>query len=145
MYPNTSPTTWSPSARSQAQPSMPTLVAAFTEADLQHFALPAFTRFTARSTAEVVALLSRERPSAVVLDLEMNGLDAAMVCRTAAPYESTSVLVAMADPKHAPSVIKAGCHAILLKPFAYGLVAAIGLGECGRSRESEKQHERHTA
>jgi DNA-binding response OmpR family regulator len=126
MYPNTSPTAWSPAARTQAQPAdaRHSLLLALTDADLQRTSLPAFTRFPARSTGEVLALLSKERPSAVVIDHDVNAFDAAAVCRAVVPYEATSVLVLMTEPKHAPIVIKAGCHAILLKPFAPNLLAA---------------------
>jgi DNA-binding response OmpR family regulator len=124
MYTNTYPRDWSSGPQQQVSDARPPLVVAVSEADFQRLSLPSFTRFAARSTGEVITLLSRERPSAVILDLEVNGVDAGAVCRASKPYEATSVLVIMGEPTHAPAMIKAGCHAILLKPFAPNLLAA---------------------
>lgn len=140
MYANTSPATWSPAPRAHTSPTkaLPGLLVAVGEADVERVTLPAFTRIVARTTSEAVMMVARERPTAVILDVDLPGLDAAAVCRAACAIDGTSVLVTTGAPEQAPPLLKAGCHAILLKPFATNLLAA----RLGRLVRERAQHQR---
>jgi CheY-like chemotaxis protein len=135
---------WSPSPRVQPQsqpqraPARQTLLVAAAEADLPLYGLPAFQRVTARNNAELIALLARERPTAVVIDGDLPGLDAAAACTAARSHDGVSVLVAVGSPEQVPPFLKAGCHAILLKPFAPNLFA----GRMGRLLRDRAQQPR---
>lgn len=128
-----------PRLQPQPQPSFartplqPTLLVAAAESDLDRYALPSFNRVTARSNAELAALIVRERPEAVVIDADLPGLDACAACAAARPQKGVRVLIAVSTPAQVPPLIKAGCHAILLKPFAPNLLAG-RLGRLMRDR-----------
>ena len=134
------PSAWSPSPVPRPAPlqsdARPVMVLAVGDADVQQYEMPAFTRMVARTTADVITLLSRERPAVVVLDLDAPGLDALAICHAASAHAATSVLVTMSSPAAAPAVLKAGCHAVLLKPFAPNLLAA-RLGRLVRERTQQ--------
>lgn len=129
------PGRWSPPGRPAApQPDVrPTIVTVLSDADLQRYTLPAFNRLPARTAAEAIGVVARERPRALVLDADLQSLDAAAFCRGARAHVETSVLVITSVPERVPAVLKAGCHAILLKPFAPNLLAA-RLGRLVRER-----------
>jgi DNA-binding response OmpR family regulator len=92
-----------------------------------------YRRVAAHGTAEAITLLKRERPVALLLDGDSSGFDGIEICRAAAATEPTSVLVTLTAAERAPAFLKAGCHAILLKPFAPNLLAA-RLGRMTRER-----------
>lgn len=131
-----SPAAWSPApSRSMTPPaqSAPTVLLAVDDPSASCYLLYAFTRIVPRSTAEIPTLLERERPTVAVIDLDVPDLDGPAVCAAAGTTE-TSVLVVMTSPEKAPAVLKAGCHAVLLKPFAPNLLSA-RLGRLLRARE----------
>ena len=100
------------------------LVAAVAEADVERFPSAAFTRYPVHSTNEALRLIETARPRVVVIDWDATAIDGALVCSAARKFAQTGVLVVMGSPESAPAALKAGCHAILLKPFAPNLVAA---------------------
>jgi DNA-binding response OmpR family regulator len=87
------------------------------------------------STSEVIALLAREPPVAVILDIDLFTLDGPAICRAVNEHETTSVLATMSAPERAPAMIKAGCHGFLLKPFVPNLLA----GRMGRLLRERSQ------
>jgi CheY-like chemotaxis protein len=138
MYQNPPPMAWSPGARPQPQPAEPAqvLLAAVTEPDFHRVPLQGFTRtVAARTTAEILTLLAREQPAVLIVDLDLPDVDGAAVCKAAASG-TTNVLVVMSAPGQAPHVLRAGCHAILLKPFAPNLLSA-RLGRLVRERQQQ--------
>lgn len=139
-----SPSAWSPApSRSGSPPAAaaPTVLLAVDAPDASPYLLYAFTRIVARSAAEIPTLLERERPAVAVIDLDVPALDGSAMCAAAAGSD-TSVLVVMTSPEKAPAVLKAGCHAVLLKPFAPNLLSA-RLGRLMRGREQARRL-RHT-
>jgi len=107
-------------------------VLAAAAADVEQFPAGEFTRFPAHTTNEAVRLIETARPRVVAIDWDAPEIDAAQVCTVALKFPLTGVLVTMNGPGTAPAALKAGCHAILLKPFAPNLA----VGRLGRlSRE----------
>jgi CheY-like chemotaxis protein len=115
------------------QPLQRTLLVAATAPLVPEGLFTEFERIDAKTTAEAIVLLKRERPIALLLDGDSPGFDIVEICRAAATIELTSVLVTLSAAEQAPSILKAGCHAILLKPFAPNLLAA-RLGRMTRER-----------
>jgi CheY-like chemotaxis protein len=142
MLPKSIPAAWSPMPppRPAIHPpgTRPTLVVALDEADVPRYALPAFNRVVAKSPAELLAALTRERPSAVLLDLDVSWVDAAATCRTAVTQARTNLLAITRSPDAVVPVLRAGCHGVLLKPFAPNLLAA-RLGRLMREAPSERR------
>jgi DNA-binding response OmpR family regulator len=112
------------------------LVAAAAE-DLQSYALPSFEYLTARTDREFAALLAR-RPVAVIIDADLPELDAVAACAASRPHQDVSILVAVTRPEQVPALLKAGCDAVLLKPFAPNLLA----GRIGRLVRARAQQPR---
>lgn len=102
----------------------PALVIAVAAPDVERFPSSPFARFVARTTAEAVRLVERWRPRVVAVDWDFEEVDGRAVCSAARQIPGTGVLVTMGAPERAPEALKAGCHAVLLKPFALNLVAA---------------------
>ena len=100
------------------------VVIAAAEADLDQFPAGDFTRYPVRTTSEALRLIETARPRVVVIDWDLPHIDGPQVCGAARKFGYTGVLVAMQRPDGAPAALRAGCHAILLKPFAPNLVAA---------------------
>ncbi len=100
------------------------VVVAVAEADLEQFPTADFTRYPVRSTSEALRLIETARPRVVVIDWDVPHIDGPQICGAARKFGHTGVLVVMQKPECAPAALKAGCHAILLKPFAPNLVAA---------------------
>ena len=108
----------------QPRSSEETLIIAAADADLSNYHLAAFHRMTVRSTAELAALMAREHPTAVAIDADLPGFDAAAACAAVRLQENVAVLVALSRPEQAPVLLKNGCHAVLMKPFARNLFAS---------------------
>jgi DNA-binding response OmpR family regulator len=60
----------------------------------------------------------------VVLDWDEASLSGPEVCAAARALPHTCVLVTTGDVRQAPAILRAGCHGVLLKPFAPNLLAA---------------------
>lgn len=97
-------------------------------ADVNLYPSAQFTKLTARTTVEAVRQLETLRPRVAVIDWDLPGLDSVAICRAAGALNVTSILVTCSAPEQAPAAIKAGCHGVLLKPFAPNLAA----GRIGR-------------
>jgi len=109
-----------------------TIVIASAAADADRFPALNFTRYPVHTTGEALRLIETSRPRVVAIDWDVPEIDGTQVCSAARKFAHTGVLVTMESPKTAPAALKAGCHAILLKPFAPNLAA----GRVGRlSRE----------
>src|SRR5829696_2919089 len=100
------------------------IVIAAANGDSERFAAANFTRYPVHTTNEALRLIETARPRVVVIDWDVPQIDGPQVCSAARKFAQTGVLVVMNTPDRAPSALKAGCHAILLKPFAPNLVAA---------------------
>jgi len=116
-------------ARTRPPPSPedapPALILAVAAADVESFPAIPFTRLAARSTAEAIRLIERWRPRVVAIDWDLpEEFDGPAITRAARQTGVTAVLVTTAVPATAPAALKAGCHAVLLKPFAPNLIAA---------------------
>jgi CheY-like chemotaxis protein len=112
--------------RTQVAPaeSRAPLIVAVAVQDLERFPAAPFARVVARTTSEAVRLISQSRPRVVVVDWDLPELDHDAICSAAKQVAPVSILAVMEAPASAPSALKAGCHAILLKPFTLNLVAA---------------------
>ena len=116
------------SAGSRAQPlpedARQAFVVAVAVADVGAFPEGPLTRFTARSTAEAIHLIERWRPRVAAIDWDLPEFDGPAISAAARQIGSTAILVTTGMPHRAPSALKAGCHAVLLKPYAPNLIAA---------------------
>jgi CheY-like chemotaxis protein len=117
------------SAGTRAQPSpqdvRPAFVVAVAAVDVDRFPESSLTRLAARTTAEAVRLIERWRPRVVAIDWDLpEAFDGPAISSAARQTGFTAILVTTAVPERAPAALKAGCHAVLLKPFAPNLIAA---------------------
>jgi CheY-like chemotaxis protein len=116
------------SAGIRPQPSpadaRPALVVAVAASDVERFPATPFTRLAARNTTEAVRLLERWRPRVVAIDWDSADFDGVAICTAARQVAATAILVLTEFPERAPVALKAGCHAVLLKPFVPNLLAA---------------------
>jgi CheY-like chemotaxis protein len=117
---------FSPGARAEATSAdaRPVLVVAVARSNVEQFPANPFARFAARSTGDAIRLMERWRPRVVAVDWDNRLFDAKEICATALQTPGTGVLVTMDAPEAAPAALKAGCHALLLKPLTLNLVAA---------------------
>lgn len=118
---------WSPGPRAPQPAPLETravLLAAVADGDAEKCSVPAFQRFVPHNTAEALRMIQLERPGVVIVDFDLPAFDGAEITRAAAALPSTSVLVTTEVPERVPGALKAGCHAVLLKPFAPNLVSA---------------------
>ncbi len=111
-------------AEPTANDAHPALIVAVAPSDVQRFPDAPFMRFAARNTADALRLMERWRPRVVVVDWEVPDFDGLQICAAAHRMPGTGVLVTTAVPDDAPAALKAGCHAVLLKPLNMNLVAA---------------------
>jgi DNA-binding response OmpR family regulator len=102
----------------------PTLLVAASAADADTLAASTFTRVATHTTAEALRTIERVRPRVVAIDWDVDTIDGAAVCAAARQVPYTGVLVISASPERVPAALKAGCHAVLLRPFAPNLLAA---------------------
>ena len=129
MLPNrayaTVPTLSPVASHLHAQPEgQPALVIAAAAADGHSYAVAHFTHYHVHTTNEALRMIETARPRVVVVDWDTPEIDGLTVCAAARKFAHTAILVVMAAPERAPAALKAGCHGILLKPFAPNLVAA---------------------
>lgn len=69
--------------------------------------------------------IARSTPSLVIADANLIGAQAAGFCRTAKTKASApTVLMTVQDVQSVPPLLKAGCDAVLLEPFAPNLLYA---------------------
>jgi len=128
---------WSPRPRVQPAPveSRQVLIAVVGP-DAEVCALASFERHVPQHTGDALRLIERERPGVVVVDFDLTAFDGAAIARAAALQPAASVLAVMSRPEMAPAALKAGSHAVLLKPFAPNLMAA-RLGRLVRERAQQ--------
>ena len=119
-----------PAARTTvAAPVTPTVLFAVPPDDRDQYVGNQFARLFAHTTADAIRFLSQHAPRLVVVDWDDRQVDAGELCRAAKNLPSTSVLALTGAASNAPHAIKAGAHAILLKPFTPNLLA----GRIGRT------------
>jgi DNA-binding response OmpR family regulator len=106
------------------QDTRPTLLVAASPTEAERISASTFTRMTAHSTADVVRAIERARPRVVAIDWDAEGIDGAAVCAAAKLVPFTGILVVSGAPERVPPALKAGCHAVLLRPFVPNLLAA---------------------
>jgi CheY-like chemotaxis protein len=107
-----------------ASDARPALIVAVAAADVEQFPTGPMARTAARNTTDALRLIERWRPRIVALDWDSQEFDGTQICGAARQIPGTGVLVTTAVPEHAPAALKAGCHALLLKPLTLNLVAA---------------------
>ena len=118
---------YAPALRSQVSPTSSataTVLFAVPETDRSVYSGDQFTRFFAHTAADAARMLAMHAPRVVVLDWDAAALQPADVAATLKTTPATSCLATTGDVAHVPSILKAGCHAVLLKPFAPNLLAA---------------------
>jgi DNA-binding response OmpR family regulator len=112
-----------PITRATAEPKLSFVVVASAR-DAEGFQASNLTRYVVHSTAEALRMIETARPRVVALDWDAAEIDGPQVCIAARQFVQTGVLIATSEPARVPAALKAGCHAVLLKPFAPNLVAA---------------------
>jgi CheY-like chemotaxis protein len=143
MHTSPDPLPWpqAPHASTVATEARPTLLVAAGEADAATYTIPSYPRTIVHATSAALQSIARERPSVVIVDFDAPTLDGAEICRSCAASPLTSVLVTTANTQTVPGALKAGCHAVLLKPFAPNLLAA-RLGRLMRERAQQMRFPR---
>ena len=113
-------------ARSQAVPdTRPSLVVAVDPIDASRFPTTATRAHTAQSTDHAIRLIEQWRPRLVAVDWDYPASDAPTIVAAAQRIISlVGIFAVTACPEHVPAMLKAGCHAVLLKPLATSLIAA---------------------
>ena len=91
---------------------------------LPQFSVSSFTRISAHSTVDAMHALERTRPRVTAIDWDWTEVDALALCRRAKQMNCGSILVVTSAPTPVPDALRAGCHSILLRPFAPNLLAA---------------------
>jgi CheY-like chemotaxis protein len=104
--------------------SRPPLVVAALPQDVERFPTTPYARFAARTTTEALRLIERWRPRLIAVDWDLAEFDHAAIFGAARQITPIGILAVMAEPDRAPSALKAGCHAVLLKPITVNLIAA---------------------
>lgn len=112
--------TYSRSPVVPAAAPVPTVLFVIPESERALYAGEQFTRVFAHTSSEALRLIALSRPRLVVVDWDDPALAASDICAA----NQTSVLVTTADVANVPRILKAGCHGVLLKPFAPNLLAA---------------------
>lgn len=117
---------FSSNVRAHAAPtdSRPPLIVAVAAQDVERFPAAPYARFAARTTTEAVRLIERWRPKVIAVDWDLAEFDHAVICGAARQVAPVGILALMSEPDRAPAALKAGCHALLLKPFTVNLAAA---------------------
>ena len=111
-------------ARPSPTDSRAPLIVAAAASDVERFPAAPYARFVARTTVEALRLIERWRPRVIAVDWDLPEFDGNAICASTRHNGPVGILAVMAEPERAPSALKAGCHAILLKPFSLNLVAA---------------------
>jgi DNA-binding response OmpR family regulator len=60
----------------------------------------------------------------IAIDMDVEEFDCTAICDASRKVAPVAVLAVMEDPIRAPVALRAGCHAILLKPFSLNLASA---------------------
>jgi DNA-binding response OmpR family regulator len=108
----------------QPQPDTRAVILVVADAAVANqFPSSAFTLVSAPRTADALRGIDRLHPRVVAIDWEAPDVDAPRVCAAAGRLHQAHVLVTTASPGHVPAALKAGCHAVLLKPLTRNLVA----------------------
>lgn len=102
----------------------PPLIVAVDPHDVDRFPSASYARTAARTTTEAVRLIERWRPKLIAVDWETPEFDAATICAAAQQSMPVGILAVIGAPTTAPVAIRAGCNALLLKPFSLNLAAA---------------------
>jgi DNA-binding response OmpR family regulator len=103
----------------------PTLVIAVAPEDFELYPASQFSRIVVRNTPEAIRSIERERARVVAVDWDdQERFDGTRICEAAQERRGTGILATMTAPESAPSALKAGCHAILLRPLTINLIAA---------------------
>jgi len=130
---------WSPGPAARIAPVETTqavlVVASDTDAHLYKAAAGVVV---AHTTAAAVERIDQLRPGVVIVDLDTPNLDGSAMCQIASKSTSTHVLVTTSTPEKVPAALRAGCHAVLLKPFAPNLLSA-RLGRLMRERTQQQR------
>lgn len=130
IFPASRPARLEPQAAPQDD-TRSTLLLVVPETDVHLYPGQPFTRISALSMTAALQQLARN-PTLVVIDWDFDAIEGIEVCRAAVTARAR-VLVATADPAIAPLAIKAGAHALLLKPFA-PMLASARLGRLARGQ-----------
>jgi DNA-binding response OmpR family regulator len=102
----------------------PVLLAVVGTPDLHLLPSMPYARVTAHTTADAVRLIESTCPRLLAVDLDLDGVDALELCAAARRAGNLSVLVMTDTPQKVPAALRAGCHAVLLKPLQLNLVSA---------------------
>jgi DNA-binding response OmpR family regulator len=102
----------------------PAVLFAVAAQDRDVFAGNQYTRLYVHTTGDALRLIATSRPQLVVIDCDESSLDADEICAAARASSRTRILITTADVAKVPKLLKAGCEAVLLKPFVPNLLAA---------------------
>ena len=106
-------------------PARPALLVVAAPSEVDLYSVNQLCRIATHSTMQAIRLIETSRPQVVAIDWDAADVDGEALCRAAA---DAAMLATMRRPEDAPAALKAGCHSILLKPFAPPLLA----GRIGR-------------
>ena len=93
-------------------------------ADVPLYPSGAVPTVTAHTTAAAMEKFDRLRPRVVVVDWDDPAIDGPAICQAVTVLRSPNPMVTTAGTAGVPAALRAGCQAVLLKPFAMNLAAA---------------------
>lgn len=100
------------------------VVVAVPARDADRYPVGAFTCYPVHTTYEAQRMIETSRPRVVVMDWDCREIDGVQVCLIAGKFTQTGILIVTRETARVPAALKAGCHAVLLKPLPPNLVAA---------------------
>jgi CheY-like chemotaxis protein len=92
--------------------------------DVMRYPSDASRFVAAHTTRDAIAQLERLKPRVMVIDWDHPEVDPTVLCRRAVRADQAPLVMAITVAQQVPRALRAGCDAILLKPFAPNLAAA---------------------
>jgi len=131
VHPAVNPASGSSTAREQSRrvkepcETVPVVLLAVSPDDVHRYPSQSLRVIAAHTRRDALAVLDRIEPRVMVVDWDHPGIEAPVLCRQVIRGDRELVVMAtMAVTEAAPLALKAGCDAILLKPFAANLAAS---------------------
>jgi DNA-binding response OmpR family regulator len=109
----------------KASPRTPVILLAVATDDVDQYPSEQSRAIAAHTTPDALGRFARLRPRVVVIDWDCPEIDGRALCRVAArAIDAPVVMATIRLVQQVPEALKAGCQAILLKPFPRNLAAA---------------------
>jgi DNA-binding response OmpR family regulator len=118
--------------------SPPAVLLVVSPSDHELYPIDPPTTIAVHTAHDAMQLIEQARPRVLMLDWDYL-TEAPIICRAATAHPSTLVMITTQSATHVPAALKAGCQAVLLKPFPPNLLAA-RLGRLSRDQSHLAPH-----